>query len=470
MLKLISKIFPSKSEKDIRRIIPIVEQINASCAEFEHLSDEELKGKTVEFRQRIKDAIQEVEEQITELSEQLKDPDSRALEEREAIYLEIEEKQKEIDARTKEVLAETLPEAYAVVKEACRRLVGTSWDVTGRKVEWDMVPVDVQLIGAVVLHQGKIAEMATGGGKTLVATMPLYLNALPGRGVHLVTVNDYLALRDSEWMGKVFEFLGLSVGCIQSNMDPAQRRKQYACDITYGTNNEFGFDYLRDNMVVSPEDLVHRNYYYAIVDEVDSVLIDEARTPLIISGPVRSEDHKFAEMKPRVERLVNAQRNFVTKIVAEAEQLLAEGKENEAGVQILRAYRGLPKHSRLIKLLSEPSNKKLMQQTEIEYLREQSHRMHEIDDELYYSIDEKDHSINLSEKGRDLLAGSTNDKDFFILPDVGTEIAIIENDSSMSPEVKQRRKDELNLQYAERSDRIHTVTQLLRSEERRVGK
>ncbi|HEY6192147.1 MAG TPA: preprotein translocase subunit SecA [Bacteroidota bacterium] len=463
MLKLISKIFPSKSEKDIRRIIPIVEQINASCAEFEHLSDEELKGKTVEFRQRIKDAIQEVEEQITELREQLKDPDSLSLEEREAIYLEIEEKQKEIDARTKEVLAETLPEAYAVVKEACRRLVGTSWDVTGRKVEWDMVPFDVQLIGAVVLHEGKIAEMATGEGKTLVATMPLYLNALPGRGVHLVTVNDYLALRDSQWMGRVFEFLGLTVGCIQSQMDPLQRRKEYAADITYGTNNEFGFDYLRDNMVISPDELVHRGYQYAIVDEVDSVLIDEARTPLIISGPVKTEDHKFAEMKPRVERLVNAQRNLVTKIVAEAEQFLAQGKEEEAGVQLLRAFRGLPKHKRLMKLLAEQGNKKLMQKTEMEYLRDSGSRLHEIDDELYYAIDEKDHSINPSEKGRELLAGGSQDKDFFIIPDVGSEVAHIENDASLTPEQKQVKKDELNLLYAERSDRIHTVTQLLRA-------
>jgi preprotein translocase subunit SecA len=463
MLKLISKIFPSKSEKDIRRIIPIVVEINAHCAEYEKLSDEELKGKTVEFRQRIRDAIQEIEAQIAALREQLKDPDSLSLEEREAIYLEIEEKQKEIDARTNEVLDEILPEAYAAVKETCRRLLGTSWEVTGRTVVWDMVPFDVQLIGAVVLREGKIAEMATGEGKTLVATMPLYLNALPGRGVHLVTVNDYLALRDSQWMGRVFEFLGLTVGCIQSQMDPHQRRKQYAADITYGTNNEFGFDYLRDNMVISPDELVHREYYYAIVDEVDSVLIDEARTPLIISGPVKTEDHKFAEMKPRVERLVNAQRNFVTKIVAEAEQYLAQGKEEEAGVQLLRAFRGLPKHKRLMKLLAEQGNKKLMQKTEMEYLRDSGSRMHEIDDDLYYAIDEKDHSINPSEKGRELLAGGAQDKDFFIIPDVGSEVARIENDESLTPEQKQAKKDELNLLYAERSDRIHTVTQLLRA-------
>jgi preprotein translocase subunit SecA len=463
MLKLLSKLFPSKSEKDVARILPIVEEINRYFQEYQSLSDDELKGKTVEFRQRIKEATHEFEDEIASLKEQLKSPDIGSLDEREALYTQIEEAQSNLYQATKEVLDEILPEAYAVVKDACRRLVGQSWDVTGRKVVWDMVPFDVQLIGAVVLHEGKIAEMATGEGKTLVATMPMYLNALPSRGVHLVTVNDYLALRDSEWMGRVFEFLGVTVGCIQSSMDSFQRRKQYACDITYGTNNEFGFDYLRDNMVISPEELVHREYYYAIVDEVDSVLIDEARTPLIISGPVKSEDHKFGEMKPRVERLVNAQKNFVTKIVAEAEQLLAQGKEEEAGVQLLRASRGLPKHNRLMKLFSEPGNKKLSQQTEMEYLRDQSRRMHEIDDELYYAIDEKDHSINLSEKGRELLAGSANDKDFFILPDVGSEVAAIENDASLTPEQKQLKKDELNLLYAEKSDRIHTVTQLLRA-------
>ncbi|MBI1806549.1 MAG: preprotein translocase subunit SecA [Burkholderiales bacterium] len=463
MLKLLSRIFPSKSEKDVNRILPIVAEINRYVEEFSALSDDELRGKTAEFRQRIKEAIQEYEGNISSLREKLKAEINLSLEERENMYIEIEEIKTTVDQTVREVLDEILPEAYAVVKEACRRLVGQTWEVTEHKVVWDMVPFDVQLIGAVVLHEGKIAEMATGEGKTLVATMPLYLNALPGRGVHLVTVNDYLALRDSQWMGKVFEFLGLTIGCIQTQMDSAQRRKQYGCDITYGTNNEFGFDYLRDNMVISPEDLVHREYYYAIVDEVDSVLIDEARTPLIISGPVKSEDQKFAEMKPRVDRLVNAQRNFVTKITAEAEQLLAQGKEEDAGVQILRAYRGLPKHNRLMKLLSEPANKKLMQHTEMEYLRDQSRRMHEIDDELFYAIDEKDHSINLSEKGRDLLAGSANDKDFFVLPDVGTEIAIIENDPSLSPEQKQQKKDELNLNYAEKSDRIHTVTQLLRA-------
>ncbi len=463
MLKLLSKVFPSKSEKDIRRITPILEEINKNFNEYQKFSDDELRGKTAEFRAKIKEAVTEYEEGINELKETLRTGTELTLEKRREAATQIDELQKQLDETTKETLTELLPEAFAVVKEACRRLVGQSWEITGHKILWDMVPFDVQLIGGIVLHEGKIAEMATGEGKTLVATMPIYLNALPGRGVHLVTVNDYLALRDSQWMGRVFEFLGLSVGCIQSQMDSFQRRKQYACDVTYGTNNEFGFDYLRDNMVISPEELVHREYYYAIVDEVDSVLIDEARTPLIISGPVRTEDHKFMEMKPRVERIVTAQRNLVTKVVAEAEQFLAAGKETEAGVQLLRGYRGLPKHKRLAKLFSEPGNKRLMQQTEMDYLRDQSRRMHEIDDELYYAIDEKDHSINLSEKGRELLGGSSNDTDFFILPDVGSEIAVIENDPALTPAQRQQKKDELNLLYAEKSDRIHTVTQLLRA-------
>jgi preprotein translocase subunit SecA len=305
--------------------------------------------------------------------------------------------------------------------------------------------------------------MTTGEGKTLVATMPVYLNALPGRGVHLVTVNDYLAKRDSVWMGKVYEYLGLTVGCIQNSMDSFQRRKEYGCDITYGTNNEFGFDYLRDNMVVDKADLVQREYYYAIVDEVDSVLIDEARTPLIISGPTKSEDHKFNEMKSPVERIVAAQRNFVSKIVADAEKLVADGKEQEAGVLLLRAFHGLPKHPKLMKLMSDPSNKKLVQQTENEYMRDQSRRMNEIDDELYYAIDEKNHQINLTEKGREYLTPIVGDRDFFVLPDLGTEHSVIENDASLSKEDVLRRKDEVNLLYSERSDRIHTVSQLLRA-------
>jgi len=384
MFHFLKKIIGSKSDKDVKAVSPLVGEINRHFEVLQSLTDEELRAKTDEFRSRIKEATKELEGQIGQLREKVKQQESLA--ERESTYEAIDALEKEVREVIEETLWEILPEAFAVVKEACRRLLGKPWEVTGHKVVWDMVPFDVQLIGAVVLHQGKIAEMATGEGKTLVATMPAYLNALPGRGVHIVTVNDYLAFRDSQWMGRVYEFLGLTVGCIQNQMDSAKRRAQYACDITYGTNNEFGFDYLRDNMVVTKEELVHRGYNYAIVDEVDSVLIDEARTPLIISGPVRSEDQKFNDMKPRVERLVRAQQNFVTKIVGEAEQHLAGGKESDGGIQLLRAYRGLPKHNRLTKLLSEPSNKKLMHQTEMEYLRDQSRRMHEIDDELYYAL------------------------------------------------------------------------------------
>jgi preprotein translocase subunit SecA len=461
MLSAIRKIFPSKHEKDVKAVMPLVEEINEIYEKLKDLSDDELKGKTVELRARIQEALKETQEKLAAVQEELKkDPEGGV---REKLLEELDELEKERDDITNETLEEILPEAYAVVKDACRRLVGVSFDLLGNKVIWDMVPFDVQLVGGIVLHQGKIAEMATGEGKTLVATMPLYLNALPGRGVHLVTVNDYLAKRDSVWMGQVFEFLGLTVGCIQNQMDSFQRRKEYACDITYGTNNEFGFDYLRDNMVVDKEDLVQREYYYAIVDEVDSVLIDEARTPLIISGPVKSEDHKFDEMKPYVERIVGAQRAFISKIVADAEKLLSEGKEDEAGVLLLRASRGLPKHPRLLKVFTEPSNKKLVQRTESEYLRDQSRRMPEIDDELYYAIDEKNHQINLTEKGRDYVTPLVGDKDFFVLPDLGTEFSLLDNDHALTHDQVQQKKDELNLLYAERSERIHTVTQLLRA-------
>jgi preprotein translocase subunit SecA len=461
MLELISKLFGSKHEKDVKALLPLVDEINSHFERLQSLSDEQLREKTFEFKRRIQEEVAEIEAQIVTLRVELQ----KDLEpgEREKTNDQIADLEKERDEITHEILEEILPEAFAVVKDACRRLVGRTFDLLGHPVVWDMVPFDVQLIGGVVLHQGKIAEMATGEGKTLVATMPVYLNALAGRGVHLVTVNDYLAKRDSVWMGQVYEFLGLRVGCIQNTMDSLQRRKEYACDITYGTNNEFGFDYLRDNMVISREDLVHREYYYAIVDEVDSVLIDEARTPLIISGPTKSEDHKFNEMKPHVERLVGAQRTFVTKIVAEAEKLMEEGKMDEAGVQLLRASRGLPKHPRLLKVFSEPANKKLVQGTESEYLRDQSRRMHEIDDELYYAIDEKNHQINLTEKGRNYVTPIVGDRDFFVLPDLGTEFAILDNDSTLSREQVRQKKDELNLLYSERSDRIHTVTQLLRA-------
>lgn len=460
MLKFLSGLFGSKKEKDVQLLQPLVGEINAHFEPLAALSDDELRGKTQEFRGRIAEAVKDVRESIAAAKASLKDEEDDLR--REELLQEIEEHEKEELEIIKEMLDELLPEAFAVVKETCRRMVGQDFDVVGHKLKWEMVPYDVQLMGGVVLHQGKISEMATGEGKTLVAVAPMYLNALAGKGVHLVTVNDYLARRDSEWMGNVFRFHGMSVGCIVTNQNPFVRREQYNCDITYGTNNEFGFDYLRDNMVHTPDEMVQRGHYYAIVDEVDSVLIDEARTPLIISGPVEVDDHKYNEMKPRVERIVSTQKNLVAKIIAEGEKLLDEGKSEQAGILLFRAHRGDPKSKKLQKLFSEGAPKKLMLETESVYIAEQNKRLHEIDDELYYSIDERNHSIDLTEKGREFMASGT-DADMFILPDVGTEMSIIENDATLTYEQKQLRKDEVNRVYAERSDRVHTVRQLLRA-------
>ncbi len=462
MFGFISKVFGgSKHEKDVKDIRPIVAEINESFDQLQSLTDDELRAKTQEFRQRIREATEEIEAQIAEVREKLKSDEVGA--DRQDLYAELDEREKELWEATEDVLNDILPEAFAVVKDTCRRLLGQEFEVAGNKVIWEMVPFDVQLMGGVVLHQGKISEMATGEGKTLVATLPMYLNALPGRGVHLVTVNDYLALRDSQWMRPIFEFLGLTVGCIQNWMNPQQRQKEYNCDITYGTNNEFGFDYLRDNMVIEHQDMVHRGYNYAIVDEVDSVLIDEARTPLIISGPVGDTEHKFDAMKPRIERLVNAQSALVAKILADAERALAEDRKEEAGVHLLRAQKGLPKNKKLLKIFSEPENLRLSQQTEAEYLRDNARRMPEIIEELYFAVEEKNHQIDLTEKGRAFLAPSAEEKDFFVLPDVGVEVHKIDTDETLAPEQKQKKKDELSMQYAEASDRLHTVHQLLKA-------
>jgi preprotein translocase subunit SecA len=463
MWGMFRRLFGSKHERDLRILSPVVGQINAHFEKLQDLTDDELREKTALFRASISEATRETDAEIARLQESLKE--DIPFEEREAIYARLDDLNKELDAKIQEKLNEILPEAFAVVKDTCRRLLGQSWDVAGTKIVWDMVPFDVQLIGGVALHQGKIAEMATGEGKTLVATLPMYLNALSGRGVHLVTVNDYLALRDSQWMGRIFEFHGLKVGCILQQMEPSQRRVQYAADITYGTNNEFGFDYLRDNMVVSAEDMVQRGHNYAIVDEVDSVLIDEARTPLIISGPVAVDDHKFNEMKPFVERLVNAQKSLVAKITADAETLLAQNNPEGAGVLLLRAQRGLPKNNKLLKLFADPANKTLVQKTERIYLQDQSARMHEIDDELYFAIDEKSHTIDLTEKGRESLAQiyPGHDKELFIIPDIATETSLVEGDESLSFDQKQQKKDDINKLFAERNDRIHTILQLLRA-------
>jgi len=396
MLGFFSKLFGSKHERDVQIMEPIVTEINRHFESYQSLSDDQLRGKTAEFKARIAEVSSEFELELTELRGRL--AEDIPFEERESVYDQIDEADKELHAAIREKLEEILPEAFAVVKDTCRRLLGQTWEVAGNKIVWDMVPFDVQLIGGIVLHQGKISEMATGEGKTLVATLPMYLNALAGKGVHLVTVNDYLALRDSQWMGKIFEFHGMTIGCILQQQEPSRRRLEYAADITYGTNNEFGFDYLRDNMVGVPDDMVQRGHYYAIVDEVDSVLVDEARTPLIISGPVDVDDEKFSEMKPRIERLVNAQKAFVAKIVADAEQLLEQGKKDDAGVLLLRAYHGDPKNKKLTKMFSDGGTKKLMQDTEIEYMRDQSKRMHEIDDDLYFAVDEKNHQIDLNQR------------------------------------------------------------------------
>ena len=464
MLGYLKKLFGgSKHDRDVVSLWPIAAEINSHFEKLKDLSDDQLKEKTTEFRKHIDESTEEIKAEIARLQASLKE--DIAFSDREKIYAKLDDLNKELDQSIQDTLNEILPEAFAVVKETCRRLVGESWDVAGNKTVWDMVPFDVQLLGGVTLHQGKISEMATGEGKTLVATLPTYLNALPGRGVHIITVNDYLALRDSQWMGRIFEFHGLKVGVILQPMEPAQRRIHYAADITYGTNNEFGFDYLRDNMVVSAEEMVQRGHNYAIVDEVDSVLIDEARTPLIISGPVAVDDHKFNEMKPYVERLVNAQKSLVARILSEADQKLAAKNTEDAGVLLLRAERGLPKNNKLLKLFSEPSNKTLSQRTEKIYLQDQSARMHEIDDELYFAIDEKSHTIDLTDKGREFLAEvfPGQNKDLFIIPDIATEFSQLEGDDSLSFEQKQLKKDESNALFADRSDRIHTIQQLLRA-------
>jgi preprotein translocase subunit SecA len=463
MLDLIKKLFGDKHEKDLKTLWPVVPEINQYYEEFKKLSDDELRNKTSDLKSVIQEKTQETRLKIEEIRKRLQSDEDF---DRTLAYDELDELEDSLNDEYETVLDELLPEAFAIVKSTCERLYGKSWTVAGNKITWEMIPYDVQLIGGIVLHQGKIAEMATGEGKTLVATLPIFLNALTGRGVHLVTVNDYLAKRDSEWMGEIFRFHGLTVGCILNTMDPSQRREQYNCDITYGTNNEFGFDYLRDNMAVGSEYQVQRKHNYAIVDEVDSVLIDEARTPLIISGQVDRDDHQFNEMKPKVERLYKLQMNLVAKIVQQAEEILTSGNgsETEAGVLLLRAHRGLPKSNKLAKLTSEPAFKKLLQATELEYLREKGKNMHIIDDELYFVIDEKNHSIDTTEKGREELArGSGIEKEYFVLPDLGTEISKFENDPELPPEEKLKKKDALYNKYSQASERIHTINQLLRA-------
>ncbi len=493
--KIIGKFLGNKADRDMREVMPFVEQIKAAYSTMHELSNDELRERSSALKKRVAEYVAEEKSAMEELKRKAEDPDVDVTE-KESIYKEIDRLDEEIDAKFEKVLDEILPEAFAVIRDTARRFkenetleVSTleydrtlaasgeyvevkgetaiwknRWMAGGNEITWDMVHYDVQLIGGVALHKGKIAEMATGEGKTLVATLPVFLNALTGKGVHLVTVNDYLAKRDSEWMGPIYEFHGLTVDCIdkhQPNSDA--RRKAYNCDITFGTNNEFGFDYLRDNMAHLPGELVQRKHNYAIVDEVDSVLIDDARTPLIISGPVpKGENQEFEEYKPKVERLVNAQRQLVTSIFSEARKYLAEENSEKAGFKLLQAYKGYPKYKPLIKLLSEEGNKSLMLKTENHYMQEQSKNMHLVTDDLYFIIEEKLHAVELTEKGIDLITGTSDDPDFFILPDIGSEVAEIEK-SDLPERKKLEMKDKMLQDYAVKSERIHTVNQLLKA-------
>lgn len=465
MLKFFEKIFGSKHEKDVKKIQPVIDRINELQAALVQLSDDELRQRCRELRERVRKTLEPIETKRSDLYLKL-DNASISLEDADRINEEIDALAKEYETATAAVLEEILPDTYAVVKDTCRRLKGHVYTVMGREATWDMVPYDVQLIGGIVLHSGKISEMATGEGKTLVSTLPTFLNALTGRGVHLVTVNDYLAQRDKEWMNPVFEFHGISVGVILNTMRPEERRRQYQCDVTYGTNNEFGFDYLRDNMAGTEDEMVQRDFYFAIVDEVDSVLIDEARTPLIISGPVPNADNsKFEEIRPWIEQLVRAQQHLTASFLSEAEKGLKNEKPDpEAGLALLRVKRGQPKNSRYTKILAQQGVAKLIQTTENEYLRDKSSRMHEVDDELYFAVDEKASTIDLTDKGREFLSKlSHQDQDLFLLPDVGTEIAAIDADSSIAAPEKITRKDEVYRLFAERSERLHNIAQLLKA-------
>jgi preprotein translocase subunit SecA len=441
-LNVIQKIFGSKSDRDVKKLYPIVDEINEIFETLKDKPDEWFPARTAEFKAELKTFLEEIDQ---ELNPDTMDPD---------LY------KKEHQERLNRKLDEILPEAYAMVKETCRRLVGKSWDVSGIDTGWEMVPYDVQLIGGIVLNQGKIAEMATGEGKTLVATMPLYLNALQGGGAHLVTVNDYLARRDALWMGKVYEFLGLTVGCIQNEMNNDERRTQYACDITYGTNNEFGFDYLRDNMSIRTEDQVQRGFAFAIVDEVDSVLIDEARTPLIISGPVESTlNFRFNEMRPLIANVVKRQNQLVANLISEGEKLLEDGNEAEAAEKLLVAYRGAPKNKRLMKLFKEKGVRGLIDNLEIAYRRDKI--LHEVDEKLYFTIDEREHTVYLNDPGLKMMA--SDDQKLFEIPDITDGLHQIESDSVYTPEQKARKKEELYQLHAEKSEKNHAINQLLRA-------
>ena len=495
IIKFISKLFGNKYDKDIKSIMPIIESIKTESSKLKSISNDQLRHKTTIFQDAIFKNIETENNNILELKQKAKLKET-STNEKDIIFKKIDELEKTIFKKTREILDDLLPEAFAVMKETARRFAENSkihvtatekdrklalekdfleiknneaiyhnnWNAAGANIKWDMIHYDVQLIGGIVLHQGKIAEMQTGEGKTLSATLPIYLNSLTKFGVHLVTVNNYLAKRDAEWMGPLFQFHGLSVDCIDNHQpNSEERRKAYLADITYGTNNEFGFDYLRDNMAKRPTDLVQRKLYYSIVDEVDSVLIDDARTPLIISGPTpKGDKQEFDEYKFKVESLFKAQKKYITTVLSEAKMLMKKGESKKGGFNLLRAFRGLPRNKALIKYLSEEGIKTQLQKTENYYMQDQNKEMHLIDQELYFVIDEKNNSIELTEKGIELMTSSTEDKDFFILPDVGNEIVNIEK-LNIGEQEKTSKKENLLRDFSIKSERIHTINQLLKA-------
>ena len=500
MLKFLSKLLGgNKSEKDVAKIKPIVEKVNTFFQQYQSIDNDTLRNKTIEFKARITEHLKDIDAQIVDKKNAAEALDANDFHNKDLIYQEVDKLKKDRDAKIEEALEQILPEAFAVVKETSRRfkenteIIATAtqldrdlsikkdyikinsndviykntWTAAGGQVTWNMVHYDVQLIGGAVLHSGKIAEMSTGEGKTLVSTLPAYLNALAGEGVHIVTVNDYLARRDGEWNGTIFEWLGLTVDCIDKHQpNTEERRKAYLADITYGTNNEFGFDYLRDNMVHSPDEMVQRKHHFAMVDEVDSVLIDDARTPLIISGPIGKQDNveQFFELKPRIEKLVDAQKRAVNGFLTEAKKKIAEGNDDpkDGGLALFRAHRGLPKTSSLIKFLSEPGMRVKLQKTENYYLADQQKEMPKADDQLYFYIDEKQNSVELTERGLNLITGAGEDQNFFIIPDISTSLGAVEK-SGASAEEKLQQKEAIINDYSSKVDRIHTVQQLLKA-------
>ncbi|HEX2094459.1 MAG TPA: preprotein translocase subunit SecA, partial [Longimicrobiaceae bacterium] len=458
--KVVRALFGTRHERELKRLWPLVDQINQEAERLQAVSEEELRAQTARFRERIREATAEIDAELEDLRAAKRRSESAA--EREALAEQIGEAETRLKSAIEATLDEILPEAFATVKEACRRLLGTPVTVTGQTLTWDMVPYDVQLIGGMVLHQGKVAEMATGEGKTLVATLPLYLNALARRGAHLVTVNAYLAQRDSEWMGHLFTYLGLSVGCIDLHEpNTPERRAAYHADITYGTNNEFGFDYLRDNMVHSLEQRVQRIHHFAIIDEVDSILIDEARTPLIISGPVSSETNAaYGRYNPAVADLYRRQSRIVAELIADAEKAVEEGDMNRAGERLLLAKRGVPRNKRLLKMLADdPGLQRVISKVEADYMRER--RLHELDEQLLFAMDEKGHNVHLTDQGLDVLAPGEHGA--FVVPDISEEVHRVEINPELSVEEKRTRREELEREYAEKSEKIHVIHQLLKA-------